>query len=183
MKQKICRWLLKRAGWTLGSPGFDCPKSVICVAPHTSNWDFIIGKLFYTAVGKNASFLIKKEWFFFPLNLFFKSINGVPIDRSKKGSTVEQMCDEFARREEFHLAITPEATRKRRETWKTGFYLIAQQAGVPIELAKIDFEKKYVGIDKLFESTGNMEKDILNIRLYYEDAKGKNPNNFAYLNK
>lgn len=67
MKKAICKALLRMAGWKLGPVGEDVPKCVICVAPHTSNWDFIVGKLFYTALGRNASFLIKKEWFFFPV--------------------------------------------------------------------------------------------------------------------
>lgn len=60
------------AGWKMGPLGEDVPKCVICVAPHTSNWDFIIGKLFYTAAGRNASFLIKKEWFFFHSTCCFR---------------------------------------------------------------------------------------------------------------
>ena len=38
------------AGWKLGPvDGVDLPKCIVCVAPHTSNWDFIVGKLFYTS--------------------------------------------------------------------------------------------------------------------------------------
>ena len=66
MKKAISKALLRLAGWKLGPVVEDVPKCVICVAPHTSNWDFIVGKLFYTSIGRNASFLIKKEWFFFP---------------------------------------------------------------------------------------------------------------------
>ena len=69
MKKAISNALLRLAGWKLGPVVEDVPKCVICVAPHTSNWDFIVGKLFYTSIGCNAGFLIKKEWFFFPFNL------------------------------------------------------------------------------------------------------------------
>ena len=69
MRKAISKALLRLAGWKIGSTaGVDTPKCVICVAPHTSNWDFVVGKLFYTAIGCNANFLIKKEWFFFPFN-------------------------------------------------------------------------------------------------------------------
>ena len=69
------------AGWKLGPvDGVDLPKCIVCVAPHTSNWDFIVGKLFYTSIGCNAGFLIKKEWFFFPFNLLFIALKAnVPI--------------------------------------------------------------------------------------------------------
>ena len=84
MKKAISKALLRLAGWKLGPVVEDVPKCVICVAPHTSNWDFIVGKLFYTSIGRNASFLIKKEWFFFPFNLLFDWLGGVPVDRSKR---------------------------------------------------------------------------------------------------
>ena len=77
MKKAISKALLRLAGWKLGPVVEDVPKCVICVAPHTSNWDFIVGKLFYTSIGRNASFLIKKEWFFFPFNLLFDWLGGV----------------------------------------------------------------------------------------------------------
>ncbi|MDR2147549.1 MAG: 1-acyl-sn-glycerol-3-phosphate acyltransferase, partial [Tannerella sp.] len=87
---------MRVTGWTIGADGGDVPKSVICVAPHTSNLDLFYGKLFYNAVGRKAKFLMKKEWFFFPFNLIFKSMGGIPIDRSKSSSVTEQIAEEFA---------------------------------------------------------------------------------------
>jgi 1-acyl-sn-glycerol-3-phosphate acyltransferase len=152
---------------------------VICVAPHTSNNDFIIGKLFYSAIGKKSKFLIKKEWFFFPLNLLFKSMGGVPINRSRASSTTEQMAGEFARRDTFHLAVTPEGTRKKAEEWKKGFYYIALKAGVPIQVAYIDYKKKEVGIMENFYPTGNVEEDISAIRQMYKGIRGYHRKSFA----
>lgn len=71
MKKAFCKALLRLAGWKLGPVGEDVPKCVICVAPHTSNWDFIVGKLFYTSVGRNASFLIKKKIGSFSLLIYY----------------------------------------------------------------------------------------------------------------
>lgn len=135
MKKAISKALLRLAGWKLGPVVEDVPKCVICVAPHTSNWDFLVGKLFYTSIGRNARFLIKKEWFFFPFNLLFNWLGGVPVDRHKRTSVTDQMVEIFNSREEFQLAITPEGTRKRAEEWKKGFYYIAQKANVPILMA------------------------------------------------
>lgn len=129
------------AGWK-ALPIEEVPKCVICVAPHTSNWDFILGKLYYTSMGKTASFLIKKDWFIFPFNLFFNWIGGVPVDRSRKTSVTEQMVEQFAKRKVFQLAITPEGTRKRVEEWKKGFYYMALEANVPILMAYFDYAKK-----------------------------------------
>jgi len=179
MKGKLSRAILRAAGWKLGSKeGVEIPKCVICVAPHTSNWDFFIGKLFYNAIGCNASFLIKKDWFFFPFNLIFKSLGGVPVDRSKRTSVTDQMVEVFNQRKIFQLAVTPEGTRKPAAEWKRGFYFIAVKAQVPILIGYMDYGKKEVGIKAVFYPTGDPDKDMLTIRSYYKGVQGKNPKNF-----
>lgn len=184
MKQWLSRKILKLAGWKIGpTEGVELPKCVICVAPHTSNWDFPIGKLFYTAIGCTASFLMKKEWFFFPLNLILKSIGGVPIDRNKRTSVTEQMVGLFNTRKVFQLAITPEGTRKPAKEWKKGFYYIATTANVPILLAYLDYGKKEVGIKSVFYPTGDADKDIYTIRTQYKNIKGRNPKNYIDLDE
>ncbi|WP_085535316.1 1-acyl-sn-glycerol-3-phosphate acyltransferase [Massilibacteroides vaginae] len=179
MKKAISKALLKMMGWKQGPIGEYVPKCVVCVAPHTSNWDFILGKLFYLSIGREASFLIKKEWFFFPFNLFFNWIGGVPVDRSKKTSVTDQMVDEFNKRKQFHLAVTPEGTRKRSEEWKKGFYYIALNAKIPILLAYFDYNDKEIGTKGLFYPTGDVTEDINNIRACYNDVTARNPKNFV----
>lgn len=179
MKKAICKALLGMVGWKLGPMVEDVPKCVICVAPHTSNWDFIVGKLFYTSVGRNASFLIKKEWFFFPFSLLFNWMGGVPVDRHKRTSVVDQMVEEFKLRDIFQLAVTPEGTRKRAKEWKKGFYYIAQKANVPILMAYFDYKKKEVGFKGAFYPTGDTEKDIRAIREYYRGVTACHPENFV----
>lgn len=176
--QKISKWILGLAGWNAVVSVEEPIKSVICVAPHTSNWDFVIGKLSYSALGREASFLMKKSWFFFPLNFFFKGIGGVPVDRSKKNSVTQQMVDEFNSREKFHLAITPEGTRSLVENWKMGFYYIARDAGVPIQIAYMDYAKKEMGIKALFYPTGNEIADLEKIQSFYRGVQGKFPEKF-----
>ena len=179
IKRLLCRWALHLLGWKIGPKGDDVPKCVICVAPHTSNVDFTMGKLFYNAIGRKAKFLIKKEWFVFPLSLIFKNMGGIPINRSKSSSTTEQLAEEFSRRDVFHLAITPEGTRKKAEEWKKGFYYIALKAGVPIQVAYIDYGKKEVGIKTTFYPTGNADEDIFTIRSMYEGIIGCHKKNFV----
>ena len=178
MKKRLGKWLLGLMGWRVGPAGDEVAKCVICVAPHTSNMDFIIGELFYLAIGKQAAFLKKKEWFAFPLGLFFRALGGVPIDRSRNTSMTEQMAAEFARRDRFRLAITPEGTRKRVDEWKRGFYYIALKAGVPIQLGYIDYGRKEVGIMETFRPTGNAEADIQYIRSRYEGMTGNHSERF-----
>lgn len=182
MKQAICKRILKWWGWTIGPAGEYLKKCVICVAPHTSNFDFILGELFYTAIGRRAHFLMKKEWFFFPMNLIFKAMGGVPINRDKKTSMTEQMANEFAIRETFCLAITPEGTRKGVDEWKKGFYYIALKAKVPIQIAYIDYTEKEIGILGTFHPTGNADEDIQVIRSYYQGISGRHKGRFKEQN-
>ncbi|GHV48862.1 acyltransferase [Bacteroidia bacterium] len=181
MRKIVCLWLLRLAGWKRGPEGEYVPKCVICVAPHTSNWDLIIGKLFYNSIGRRSYFLIKKEWFFFPLNLFFKWMGGIPVDRSQNLSVTDQMAAMIARHTTMHLAVTPEGTRKKTNEWKQGFYFIALKANVPILLAYIDYLKKEAGIKGLFYPTGNADADISAIRAQYAGITGRHPRNFAPL--
>ena len=181
IKRSFCRFILRVLGWKIGPTGDYIPKSVICVAPHTSNLDLTLGKLFYNAIGKKAKFLIKKEWFFFPLNIVFKSMGGIPINRTAKSSITEQLAKEFAKRDSFHLAIAPEGTRKKVKEWKSGFYYIALKACVPIQIGFIDYYKKEIGIKGTFYPTGNADKDILTIRSMYEGIRGYHKKNFGGL--
>lgn len=175
----IAAWILKKMGWkTISIP--DAPdKSVICVAPHTSNWDFILGKLYYKSIRRQSGFLMKKDWFFFPLGTLLRRMGGVAIDRSRKIDTVEQIVSEFARRKRFSIAITPEGTRKARNRWKTGFYRISVGAGVPIQLAKIDYKRKVIGVFELFYPTSNIEQDLRYIQSKYHAHEAKYPHLYA----
>ncbi len=176
--QKFSRLILKLAGWKAIVTVDEPKKSVICVAPHTSNWDFLVGKFGYWALNRDASFLMKKSWFFFPMNLLFKAMGGVPIDRSKKNSVTQQMVDLFNSRDTFHLAITPEGTRSLVDKWKMGFYHIAQGAGVPIQLAYLDYKKKEVGITETFYPTGNEEEDLIKIQAFFKYVTPRFPEKF-----
>lgn len=174
----LSRWILKLAGWKSVYQVEEPAKSVICVAPHTSNWDFIIGKLYYWSLNKKAGFLMKKSWFFFPMGYLFRAMGGIPIDRSKRTSVTQQMVEEFNRRSVFHLAITPEGTRKPNPDWKKGFYYIAKGAGVPIQLAYLDFGKREMGITEVFYPTDDEEADFKHIFNYYKGVEAKKPENF-----
>ena len=169
----------KILGWKVENVIHDIPKCVIAVAPHTSNWDFIIGKLAYSSIGRTANFLIKKEWFVFPFNLFFKSVGGIPVERNKKTSMTETLAAQFDKYDRLQLAITPEGTRKRVDEWKKGFYFIALKAKVPIVLVGLDYGRKVASFLDVIHPTGDYESDIIKIKSYYKGITGKHPNNFA----
>lgn len=170
------------AGWKVFATVAEPQKSVICVAPHTSNWDFPIGKLAYVSLGRKASFLIKESWFFFPMGHIFTALGGIPVNRTKKNSITLQMADEFSKRESFHLAITPEGTRALAAKWKMGFYYIAMAANVPIQLASIDYKKKEIAIKEIFYPTGDENADLEKIQNHYKNVSARYPEKFNLTN-
>ena len=115
----------------------------------------------------------------YSLGLIFKAVGGIPVDRSRKSSLVDQMARKFAGSKQFHLAITPEGTRKANPNWKKGFYFIALKAQVPIMLIGIDYPTKTITSTKAIMPTGDIEKDMHEIKLYFKDFQGKNPENFS----
>lgn len=180
MKKAICSFIYhKLMGWKSVVKVPDYDKYIVCAAPHTSNWDFIIGKLFYGAIGRETGFMMKKEWFFFPLGSLLRYMGGIPVNRGRKTSMVDQVVMEIKKRKTFHLAITPEATRSRNTNWKKGFYHIANQANIPIVLVAIDYSTKTITAEKEIIPSGDLEKDLRDIKLYYQNFKGKYPENFA----
>lgn len=179
MKQQLALLILRMCGWSVKSNGEDLKKCVLCVAPHTSNWDFFFGKLAYTALGRNTNFLIKNTWFVFPLNHFFNWIGGVPVDRSRRTNMTKRMVEEFSKRDVFQLAITPEGTRKCNPNWKRGFYHIAVKAQVPIMMLYIDYKKREAGVFGAFYPTDNEDADIKAIKRKYKGVTACKPNMFA----
>jgi len=150
----------------------------LVVAPHTSNWDFVVGKLAYNALGREGNFLIKKEWFRFPFNYFFKAIGGIPVDRGKRQRMTEAIIDLFSERDHFCLGITPEGTRKPNARWKRGFYHIAINAKVPIVLVKLDYGNKCVTLFRVFHPSGDEEADIRAVKEAYRGVRAKHPKQF-----
>lgn len=106
-------------------------------------------------------------------------MGGIPVWRSKHTSLTDNLANTALDREEFRLCITPEGTRKRVEDWKKGFYFIALKANLPILLYGVDYEKKEITCTECFHPTGDVEKDMKHIKLYFKDFKGKKPENFS----
>lgn len=180
MLKGFCNWLLyKKMGWTAEVTQDHPDKFIICLAPHTSNWDFLIGQLYTRARGMKSNFLMKKEWFFWPLGPIFKKMGGIPVYRQKHTSMTDSMAETAKASKIFHLCITPEGTRSANPDWKKGFYFIALKAELPIILYGVDYEKRHIQCTKTIIPTGDLEKDMREIKLYFKDFKGKIPENFT----
>lgn len=180
MWRRFCNWLLfTKRGWTVQVTVDHPARYIIALAPHTSNWDFILGKLYAGANGWKINFLMKKEWFVWPLGYIFKALGGIPVYRSEKHNLTEQLVDIANRSKEFHLCITPEGTRQKTDVWKKGFYYIALNAHLPILLYGIDYEKRLIQCTKVVYPSGNINADMKDIMEYYKPFKGKKANNFS----
>jgi 1-acyl-sn-glycerol-3-phosphate acyltransferase len=153
-------------------------KYIIALAPHTSNWDFIIGMLFCRAKDFNCNFLMKKEWFFWPLGKLMHKLGGIPVYRSKKTGLTDIVAEKAKEMDTFRLCITPEGTRKANKEWKKGFYYIALKANIPILLYGLDYKRKLIKCSRTFIPTGNVEKDMEEIKQYFTEFEGKHPERF-----
>ena len=154
-------------------------KYIVCLAPHTSNWDFIIGQLYMRAEGMRTNFMMKKEWFVGPLGVLFRKMGGVPVWRDQKTSLTDNLAQTAKEAKTFSLCITPEGTRSKNPDWKKGFYFIALKAGIPILLYGVDYQKKLIQCTKTIVPDGNLESQMREIKVYYKDFKGKKPELFT----
>lgn len=175
----FCGFILKLFGWKIMVDVPKYPKNVICIAPHTSNWDFILGKLAIHAAHRNSGFLMKEMWFFFPLGYLFKAMGGIPVPKKRGSDLVSEIVKKFDNATNMTIAVTPEGTRSLNSNWRTGFLRIAYEAHIPLLLAYIDFSKKEIGMTKQYNYIGDIDKDIHGIKEYYKDFTGKYPNKFS----
>ncbi|MDP4267288.1 MAG: 1-acyl-sn-glycerol-3-phosphate acyltransferase [Bacteroidota bacterium] len=175
----ICKLILKLIGWKFeGEVHKGLDKYVLIMAPHTSNYDFIIGRIIFSVIGLKVSFLIKKEFFFFPVGIILKALGAMPINRKFSANAISHVTKIFDENEKFILVVTPEGTRSFTKTWKRGFYYIAMEAKVPILIGYMDYKKKIGGIKAVFNPTGDFDKDIIEIQKYYLNFTAKHPENF-----
>lgn len=121
-------------------PEYFLDKHVIIGFPHTSNMDTIRAFFGFRIVKRTGHIMIKKEWFFWPLSIIFKTLGGIPVYRDSPQGVVGQMVTTFKERDKFLLAIVPEGTRKGVKTIKTGFWHIAKEAEVSILCWYLDNE-------------------------------------------
>lgn len=178
--RKICRSILyRRMGWKADIQIEHPQKYILCLAPHTSNWDFIIGLLYSRAEGMRINFLMKKEWFFWPLGMWFRHIGGIPVNRGKHTSMTDAMAETARREPSYRLCVTPEGTRSLNPEWKKGFYFIALKAGIPILLYGLDYERRLIECKRMVVPTGDVEADMKTIKTYFKDYKGKHPELFS----
>jgi 1-acyl-sn-glycerol-3-phosphate acyltransferase len=176
MKRAISRFILWITGWKVDKeiPN-NTTRCVVAMAPHTSNWDFVLGRLALNIYGVKAKMLVKKELFFFPLGFFLKRMGAIPVDRKKKTNITQMVVDLYKKHDDLVILFTPEGTRSYQPNWKKGFYYVAQKAEVPILIAYIDYKKRTGGFGPEFTATGDVDKDIETIKSFCRTITPKHP--------
>lgn len=171
----IGRNFLSLFGWRVAGAFPDHPKFVAAVAPHTSNWDFIIAIAVKLALGIEIKFLGKHTIFFWPLGVLLRKWGGIAVERSSKHGLVSQVAAVFKQEKKLILGIAPEGTRKRTAEWKTGFLHIAYAANVPVVPMALDFRTKEFVVMDAITLTGEIETDLANVKGCFPKDMAKYP--------
>ena len=173
VSRALGRMLMRFSGWRFEGELPDVPKIVIAVAPHTTNWDFVIGVMVLWALDIKISFLGKHTLFGGVFGRWMRSIGGIPVDRNSTHGVVSDVVEAFARTNRMVLALAPEGTRQLDRGFKKGFLHIAHDANVPILLAYFDFSHKVIGFGPLFTTSGDVERDLASVLNFYRPIRGK----------
>jgi 1-acyl-sn-glycerol-3-phosphate acyltransferase len=173
--QRVGHLGMRLLGWSVEGQFPDFPKFVIIVAPHTSNWDFVCALFCDLALDLEAGFLAKHTIFIGPFGRWLKSLGGIPVVRSASHNVVSDVAAEFARRDRMVLAIAPEGTRRKVETWKSGYWHIARAAGVPIVPVGLDFAKRAAVIGPLRYPTESLADDEAEFKRFFATVTPKRP--------
>lgn len=180
MGRPLARLLMWALGWRLDGGFPDAPRQVLVGWPHTSNWDGVIGLAGAALCGIDARFYAKASLFRFPpLGWLLREFGGIPVERDRPGglvgATVERFAHAEASGEPFLLALAPEGTRGRRESWKLGFHRIATRADVPVSVLGFDYPRKRLVVLGGLRLTGDLTADLAAIERRLADVTGKHP--------
>lgn len=176
MIKYFCRFCLKIWGFTIvGDPSIAINKKMYAVYPHTSNWDFVLGILIKGAIPLDVNYVGKDSLFRFPYGWIFRWMGGIPVKRDKSTNFVDMMAEQYKKYDRLSFGMSPEGTRKKTTKFRSGFYHIAHQAGIPIILVSFDFGHKKVRFSPPFYPTGTYKNDIKIIIDHFKDVKGYHP--------
>ncbi len=169
------RALLRILGWRVDGTIPDLARFVIAVAPHTSNWDFVVGAAAMFALDLRITFLGKHTLFRPPFEGVLRWMGGIPVDRSSAQGLVAQSVRAFGEADRLILVIAPEGTRKPVPRFKAGFLHIAREAGVPVLLVALDYGARCVRMGPMVAPGPDVEADRLRIEAHFASVRGKRP--------
>lgn len=171
------RGVLRLTGWQANVTQAPRPPYVFIGAPHTSNWDFPLMLAAVLLLGQDARWLGKDSLFKPPFGGLMRWLGGIPVDRSSPHNLVGRMAAVLKENPGMILCVPPEGTRKKVERWRTGFYYIALEAGIPIVMTVLDAETRQIRILGHHTPTGDAEREIREIQSKYRGFRGLIPEN------
>jgi 1-acyl-sn-glycerol-3-phosphate acyltransferase len=175
------RAFLRATGWRVeGTLPPEAERSVFIAAPHTSNWDLPYTLMCAFVLKLHIRWMGKASLFAFPFGGLMRWLGGIAVNREQSNNLVAASAQ--ALREAtgpLQLVVPPEGTRGRTRHWKTGFYFIAREAGVPIILAYMDYTDKRAGLGPVFVPTGDLAADMADIKRFYAPIRGKRADSFS----
>lgn len=166
------RTLLAAARWRIEGELPCRPKLVAIVAPHTSNWDFIVGVAAVFAIGIRVRFLAKHTLFNPWLGWLMRWLGGTPVVRETPQGAVAEAVRVIESEPAVLLAIAPEGTRTRGRPWRSGFYRIAHTARVPILPVVLDGGRRAIRLLEPLEPSGDYEADLARLQALYAGVRG-----------
>jgi len=172
------RFYLRSAGWQIHGRVPADPKFVAIVAPHTSNWDFVVCVAAMFALGLRIQWFGKDSLFRWPLGWLLRALGGLPVRRDTAKRVVSEIADTIRSQPRFILALAPEGTRRRVAEWRTGFYHIAEQAGVPIVPVALDWGQRVITIGDPVRTAGDPAREIARLRARYRVEMALHPEGF-----
>jgi len=170
---------LKLLGWRVEGEVPNLRKFVVAVAPHTSNWDFVVGIVAMFALDLRIAFLGKHTLFRWPLGALMRWMGGIPVDRASPHGVVGDSIAAFSLMDRRILAIAPEGTRRQVAHFKSGFLQIARGARVPVVLASLDYAAKCVRFGPCFAPGEDIEADRRRTEAFFATVRGKRPRQSA----
>ncbi|SDS08610.1 Acyltransferase [Paraoerskovia marina] len=169
-------WRFSRWTFVPQDPKVTEPRLLIG-APHTSNWDFVLMLAITWQEEIPMRWLGKHTLFTGWRGPIMRRLGGIPVDRRDPSRVVDEVLERLRAGEKFSLVVTPEGTRSAGEYWKSGFYRIAQDSGLPITLGYVDRTTMTTGLGVTLRATGDVRADMDAIRAFYADKAGLNPAN------
>ena len=103
MFRLISLLIFKINGWKIEDSLVYPEKCVIITAPHTSNWDFLIGQCYRYIQRIYPKYLIKSELFYPILGTILRLNGGIPVYRDKAYNVVSQIVERFHKSNKFLL--------------------------------------------------------------------------------
>jgi 1-acyl-sn-glycerol-3-phosphate acyltransferase len=152
---------------------------VLLIAPHTSNWDFVVAASAKVSLGIDGTWIAKNSLVRWPLGSLMRYLGGIPVDRKSPHGVVSQIVDTFASREKMVFALTPEGTRRRVEHWRSGYWHVAHDARVPIVPVALDYAARMVFIGPPLYTSESLEGDERRLRAFFAGVQARWPENYV----